>query len=287
VQDPTVVNFVVDGAIGTAWQPTSPNAKETVVKFSLYCLRPGSTSGIILFKFDNNWDPIQLYFFKNCSQQMLNVGVMQGDVQFDPNIVNQGVVTGFNYQETVNHQTTEFTFWVPSTWTTNTPYQQFLVNSLTMTGGFMEVDYAVVNGNKAFGQETSPPSTVLVTYRCASPPPESTGKLNLTLNLGWEQTVSFTWIKHCGPPSSSSSAWSPFGIFAFTVFILILVWCLVGCAYNYVAKDQRGADAIPGINLYRSCYQRCFPAPRYTPQTDYNYDKAPDYGGTTYQSENL
>jgi len=188
--------------------------------------------------------------------------------------------------------------WIPKSYSLITPYQQFQIQSFSFNLAFMDATLKVQKGDKA-RSSTNPAGTpyLLVTYRCVTPPDISESQLNVTINYGWGQPLTFSWVKRCDSSleptnnggDSSSSGWTPFGIFAFTVFILILVWCLVGCGYNYVAKDQRGADAIPGINLYRSIYYKCFPSPKYTPQTDYNYSEreAPDYGGTSYQSENL
>jgi len=198
-----------------------------------------------------------------------------------------------------DHETSAFYIWIPKSYSYITPYQQFAITNTYFDSDFMDTTFKLMKGDKAH-TSTSPAGTpyLLVTYRCVSPPDVSQAELNFTIATGWgTQGTVVSFVKKCnshvepnGPSDSgSSSAWSPFGIFAFTVFILILVWCLVGCGYNYVAKDQRGADAIPGINLYRSIYHKCFPSPKYTPQTDYNYSErdTPDYGGTSYQSENL
>jgi len=191
-----------------------------------------------------------------------------------------------------------FYIWIPKSYAAITPYQQFAITSFHFDLNFMDTTMKLMKGDKAH-TSTSPAGTpyVLITYRCVNPPLISESRLNMTINIGWQKDIEFSWTKRCDstpsvPPSDgggSSSAWSPFGIFAFSVFMLILVWCLVGCGYNYVARDQRGADAIPGINFYRSIYYKCFPSPKYTPQTDYNYSEreTPDYGGTSYQSENL
>jgi len=225
--------------------------------------------------------------------------VVDGVTKLSSSIVHHNIASPNITEIPDDQETTAVYVWIGSAFGAVSPYQQFFITNFGFDANVINAEVKLPKGNQAHTANNPKGVYLLVRYTCNDwAPPKSTAILNFTLSIGWQQEVSFKLLKHCHsepPPTnngggSSSSAWSPFGIFAFTVFLLILVWCLVGCSYNYIAKDQRGADAIPGINFYRSVYQRCFPSPKYTPQTDYNYkdDKeSPDYGGTSYQSENL
>jgi len=288
VEDPSVLNIVGNDLVGTI-KMDGPTAKDTILKLDLLCYRPGNTSAIIMVKFDQAWDPVEIYLNKTCMLPELDVGYASTGGTLTPDVVHHNVVVGTELVVAESELTTKFNVWIPHSWAERSaPYQQFEVVTIGYDRMFVSPLDGLTTTDRAVPAD---PGAILagiyVTYRCESPPERSTSTLNLTLNVGWVTPLTWEWTKKCGPQPQPghSSGWSPFGIFAFTVFIIILVWCLGGCAYNYIRKDQRGAEAIPGITLFRACYHRCFPAPRYTPQTDYNYDKAPDYGGTSYQSE--
>jgi len=264
-----------------------------LLKLNFLCLKEVNVSFSVMITMDS-WAPVVMYFQKRCYDPEIDVGTYQTG-GLVPNIVHKNIVQSTIWEVPATEDDTELMVYIPKSYQSISPYQQFVLKSYYADLNFIDPIVNTPHGTRA-RPEQSPlaMSYIYIRFRCLPPPPEiSTTRMNFTLQTGWLQEVTFEIIKHCNTHvdnggGGSSSAWTPFGIFAFTVFLLILVWCLVGCAYNYVAKDQRGADAIPGITIYRAIYYRCFPAPKYTPQTDYNYDKdTADYGGGSYQSENL
>jgi len=86
---------------------------------------------------------------------------------------------------------------------------------------------------------------------------------------------------------SSGGGWSTAGIFFFSVFIIIVVFCVAGCGYNFIKNEKTGFDVVPGASYYRACYEKVFPVKHYTPQLDTHSDikdsSAKSYGSTTYQ----
>jgi len=100
----------------------------------------------------------------------------------------------------------------------------------------------------------------------------STGQVTLSLHVGWETPISFTWTKSCGPQSKSESSafvglsrtksvtegggMSGAGIFFLTVFIISTAFCFAGCAYNKFKEDRSGFDIIPGIDVFRGVRTR-------------------------------
>lgn len=134
-------------------------------------------------------------------------------------------------------------------------------------------------------------SFIRVDYNCKDQGKLSfTNVLNMTIgfpNSSWDN-ITFEWRKVCGPVPDEG--WNSAAIFFFTVFILCLVLCVVGCLYNYVQQNRTGCDVIPGIDIYRNCFQRiegcfgrCFKEPRYTPQINYDNPIESDYGAS-YQT---
>lgn len=127
---------------------------------------------------------------------------------------------------------------------------------------------------------------IQVTYNCKDLGEES-HRVRLQMTLGFNgsyDNITFRWRKTCGP--IESDGWSSAGIFAFTVFILLLVFCGVGCVYNYVQQNRTGCDVIPGITIWRECFNKCFnKGPRYSPQMDYE-NPGNDDGeyGVSYQT---
>jgi len=282
---------------GVMKTPLEGPEHDIAITFHFLCLKDTN----VTFKIEiamTNWASPILHFQKRCADPQLDIGVYESNdnrATLVPTLVHHNVASPNITTINSDQATSDFFIWIPRSYAAITPYQQFAIKSFHFDDAYLNAEYKVMKSDKAHVSDYVKGTSFLrVTYRCSTPPDVSTSFLNFTITIGWQQDITFQWQKHCdsrvtAQPSGGHSAWTPFGIFAFTVFMLILVWCLFGCAYNYVAKDQRGADAIPGITLYRSVYHRCFPTPKYTPQTDYNYSEreSPDYGGTSYQSENL
>jgi len=132
---------------------------------------------------------------------------------------------------------------------------------------------------------------LLINYNCKFRGREHrTVKLNVTLwfNASYDN-ITVEWRKTCGP--DVDDGWGAASIFFFTVCILFLVLCIVGCLYNYVQHNQTGCDIIPGIGMYRSCFHRvelcfysCFGEPRYSPQIDYDNPINDEEYNVSYQT---
>jgi hypothetical protein len=98
--------------------------------------------------------------------------------------------------------------------------------------------------------------------------------------------------KTCKPVTNdppASGGWTTAGIFFFSVFIIVIVFCVAGCGFNFVKNEKTGFDVVPGATYYRACYEKMFPAKQYTPQLDTHSDhkdsSATAYGSTTYQND--
>jgi len=115
-----------------------------------------------------------------------------------------------------------------------------------------------------------------------------TGIVNVTLELPGYANVTFELEKRCfpnlTPTPEKEKGWSPASVFFFTVFVLTMVFCIVGCGVNYVQKGKTGLEIIPGATTCVECLGKVFRQPRYTPQMDYD---APVGGapGTSYQTD--
>jgi hypothetical protein len=121
---------------------------------------------------------------------------------------------------------------------------------------------------------------------------EFTGFVNVTIGLPGYADVTFELEKRCFPhitptPEKEPGGWSPASIFFFTVFVLTMVFCIVGCGINYVQRGKTGLEIVPGATTFAECMGKVFRQPRYTPQMDYD---APVGGpterfGTSYQTD--
>lgn len=135
-------------------------------------------------------------------------------------------------------------------------------------------------------------SYIRIIYSCEEDRKEAiSSQLNMTIgfpNTTWDN-ITIKWRKVCGP--RGDDGWNSASIFFFTVFLLGLVLCVVGCLYNYVQQNRTGCDVIPGIDIYRNCFQRvegcfgrCFKEPRYSPQVDYDNPIDDSDYGASYQT---
>lgn len=114
------------------------------------------------------------------------------------------------------------------------------------------------------------------------------GRLNITLEFEAHADITFSMQKLC-IPYVPEDTWSPGAIFFFTCFILTLVFCILGCGFNYVQKGKTGLEIIPGATTCVGCVGKLVSQPRYTPQMD--YDQPVDNGaqggryGASYQTD--
>ncbi|EKX32769.1 hypothetical protein GUITHDRAFT_156235 [Guillardia theta CCMP2712] len=57
----------------------------------------------------------------------------------------------------------------------------------------------------------------------------------------------FAFTYECGMGESGSDKSNAFTVFVMVSFLLIVAFCVMGCAYNYSVQQRRGEDIIPGI----------------------------------------
>jgi hypothetical protein len=125
------------------------------------------------------------------------------------------------------------------------------LNSSNVTSEALTIDWKCMNENKVYD-----------------------GIVNITIGLWGYADVTFSLDKKClppiGPPTPAPSGWGAGSIFFFTVFILTMVFCIVGCGINYVQQGKTGLEIIPGASTCVGCLGKLFRQPRYTPQMDYD-----------------
>lgn len=140
---------------------------------------------------------------------------------------------------------------------------------------------------------------VVLEWTCPAAPSEVDYPVEVTLSTakpagtgaGTFGEVTFKVMKKCFPPvapeDGGGGGWSPFGTFVFVVFILTLVGCVAGCAFNKVKRDKTGWEVVPGAGLVSMALGKCLKEPRYTPQMDYDtpVGEDNDHYGATYQAD--
>jgi len=114
-----------------------------------------------------------------------------------------------------------------------------------------------------------------IDWRCANEGKVFDGTVNITIGLFGYSDVTFSLDKKCFPlimptPAPPTPGWGAGSIFFFTVFILTMVFCIVGCGINYVQQGKTGLEIIPGASTCVACLGKVFRQPRYTPQMDYD-----------------
>ena len=121
--------------------------------------------------------------------------------------------------------------------------------------------------------------------------------VTLVMSFGWapQNNLEAYFLVPCAPAAPSGGGgggWSGAGIFFFTVFILALVGCLGGCAFNYVRVGKRGLAVVPLYATASKCADklRGGPSREWTPQMDAESGQAArttnysNFDGDGYQS---
>jgi len=109
------------------------------------------------------------------------------------------------------------------------------------------------------------------TWTCLDNSKLATGLVEVWIELPGFQDAIFKMERSCGSPTPATpEGWSAGAIFFFTIFILTLVFCLVGCFVNYAQRGKTGLEIVPGATAFVDCIDRVRRQPRYTPQMDYN-----------------
>jgi len=118
-----------------------------------------------------------------------------------------------------------------------------------------------------------------IDWKCTNQGKEFHGIVNITIGIGGDTQYSdiiFSVDKTCfphltpTPEPPKNTGWGAGSIFFFTVFILTMVFCIVGCGINYVQQGKTGLEIIPGASTCVACMGKLFRQPRYTPQMDYD-----------------
>jgi len=249
------------------------SAIQTVV-VSFTCLKSGNNS-FKLEVYTSSYDPLFLYMFKVCSWPMLMAGT-----SIDSSLISDGEVVVANYETDTETSWERFYIWLDSLNRYNgqvfryslITYDLNLLNPILTLEG-VPAAYKSLPGAKL--------SSIKIDYNCRL---QGSSLLNLTLDVGWTTNLTLTWGKACIQPSSGSNSWSALAIFAFVFFMLIFIFCIASCAFNYVQRGRTGWNVVPGVGLYRRCYDKIVQPPARGPQTDYHVvDSSAGYG--TYQND--
>ena len=89
--------------------------------------------------------------------------------------------------------------------------------------------------------------------------------VTLSIRYGWSagNTMQIMFTKNCAPwapptpgDHPASNGWSAAGIFFFTAFMLSLVLCLAGGAWNYFKEDKRGWEVVPFYTACQGCVDK-------------------------------
>jgi len=132
-----------------------------------------------------------------------------------------------------------------------------------------------------------------VTYVCPLIPANYTILLEFEFLNGEFDPPTATWVKECfpalpaTPTTKADEGWSTTGIVFFTGFMITLVFCVLGCGYNYVQQGRAGTDIIPCISVFRACKAKAQGDRGYSPQMDYTSGdkiRASDGGDGAYGS---
>jgi len=146
-------------------------------------------------------------------------------------------------------------------------------------GGLIQVAWKQDGDGKALPLNATNVTSEALTidWTCAPEAKQFNGIVEVYIALTGYSEIVFSLNKTCFPhithpptPGAPSTGWGAGSIFFFTVFILTMVFCIVGCGINYVQQGKTGLEIIPGASTCVACLGKLFRQPRYTPQMDYD-----------------
>lgn len=209
-----------------------------------------------------------------------------GDVGHGMNLIEHGRTVGTAETITVDEDTDEFSVW--------TFLDSFAPHGRT------EDFFVACDWDDVLIKEVTPPpkgtateagrSEVPIKFECnedyhVNDSASSLVTVTFIFDRDGVEDATFSFVKECSYlPSPEGGGWSPFGVFCFTVFIIILVFCVAGCGVNRFHFHKQGADIIPGMPLYRKCLGRGEQRV-YTPQADFAESSTVDGAYGSYQTQ--
>jgi len=106
--------------------------------------------------------------------------------------------------------------------------------------------------------------------------------------LGYD-AIELDWMKVCLPGTDpfvdGGDGMSGVAKFFLVVFILITIFCVAGCGYNYVSRGRSGWEVIPFHNFFVT-YLCCKIQRRYSPRMDYDQPIGDDDSyGASYSAD--
>jgi hypothetical protein len=235
----------------------------------------------------DGYDPFTLLFQMYCAFPRFNLYFGNMPIVNNSVLLNDGALA---YTSTDSVGVDTFRVWLSAD--SERAEQTFQINNLLYDTKNLTV--SVVNGLAIASTDPNKMTEFSLQYACAQNHAPSQNTLQFEFDYGWTQSYVVHFTKLCDFHASGGggSAWTPAGIFFFTVFILLIAFFLFGSMYNYFCNQKRGAEIVPCIGVFRRCYNSICNRDNahYTPQMPSDYtahgdkDERRGYGSYTYQS---
>jgi hypothetical protein len=230
------------------------------------------------------YDDILFYFVKPCVIPKLNIGSSPGVADI---MMNTTLAPNITLSSPTLEKDSTYYMWLNPDIPTTLNFVLLPIQSDNTVSVGVQALTEPETLNNTF------PNGIKLRWNCLTSKAATTS-VRVTIDIHFQDLYEFNVTKTCPdkPADGPNGGWSTTGIFFFCVFLIIVVFCVAGCGYNFVKNEKTGFDVVPGATYYRSCYEKIFAPKRYTPQMD-NYDTTTggassggkSYGSTSYQDQ--
>jgi hypothetical protein len=142
-------------------------------------------------------------------------------------------------------------------------------------GSFQEIDD--IDGNAKISQTEQ--AIYNLQYTCTNEAFVYSYQIDVTFEFPGAdyKNITVTWVKHCWPggtpppaPAPTKKKMSGAGKFFLVVFVLALVFFIVGAGLNFIMFNKTGLDIIPCIGVCYSCRDKSSGTQGYHPSPETN-----------------
>lgn len=214
----------------------------------IVCSNAGTARTLIQLTF-GDYNPVQLQFRYTCALPLFNIG----DEPLGNNIMALGV--NQNWVGYADADKTSAQFFIMLDATSPVASNMYVLSATSYDDTVLAPTISDPNHGNATTSAKSDDNPVTVQLTCVPCAEATASPLVVTVSFGWVQTAVITVKKDCALSTeqkeecgliSRHHRWTTAGIFFFVLFILGLVSCIAGCAYNRFKAEKSGWAIVPG-----------------------------------------
>lgn len=262
-----VFDVIFEGTDSSTQSGVLPPLQSSPFRAHVQCKTNGTGTTYWEVNFGSQWHLIQFAFTYQCVYPYLDVSYATIDQSVAANTVVVPTFSSFGNTLIPTGEQTSL-FWVYLDGSTNDPLvlpHQFYAISFNWPQGSAMGQPQVYDQNYQSAPYLAPNYTpVQIIWTCTG---FDTIPVTMSIRYGWGpgHTMQIMFTKQCAPwqppngpgdDGPGSNGWSAAAIFFFTAFMLTLVLCVAGGAWNYWKEDKRGWEIVPFYSACAGCVDK-------------------------------